>query len=96
TYLNAGGELNKQKTDRVLIHGDVSGKTTVYVRSMPGSPGGYTGIGGNNQGISLIQVSGTAGKDSFQLDGGYVTVGHSPYQYTLYAYGPESDLGEAH
>ncbi|ETS11054.1 autotransporter outer membrane beta-barrel domain-containing protein [Bartonella henselae] len=96
TYLNEGGDHEKQKTDRVLIHGDVSGKTTVYVRSMPGSPGGYTGIGGNNQGISLIQVSGTAGKDSFQLDGGYVTVGHSPYQYTLYAYGPESDLGKAH
>ncbi|MDM9984113.1 autotransporter outer membrane beta-barrel domain-containing protein, partial [Bartonella henselae] len=96
TYLNEGGELNKQKTDRVLIHGDVSGKTTVYVRSIPGSPGGYTGIGGNNQGISLIQVSGKAEKDSFQLDGGYVTVGHSPYQYTLYAYGPESDLGKAH
>ncbi|WP_208432251.1 autotransporter outer membrane beta-barrel domain-containing protein, partial [Bartonella henselae] len=96
TYLNEGGDYEKQKTDRVLIHGDVSGTTTVYVRSMPGSPGGYTGIGGNNQGISLIQVSGTAGKDSFQLDGGYVTVGHSPYQYTLYAYGPESDLGEAH
>ncbi|OLL51085.1 autotransporter outer membrane beta-barrel domain-containing protein, partial [Bartonella henselae] len=96
TYLNEGGDHEKQKTDRVLIHGDVSGKTTVYVRSMPGSPGGYTGIGGNNQGISLIQVSGKAKEDSFELDGGYVTAQHSPYQYTLYAYGPESDLGKAH
>ncbi|OLL38386.1 autotransporter outer membrane beta-barrel domain-containing protein, partial [Bartonella henselae] len=96
TYLNEGGELNKQKTDRVLIHGDVSGTTTVHVRSMPESPGGYTGTGGNDQGISIIQVSGKAEKDSFQLDGGYVAVGHSPYQYTLYAYGPESDLGKAH
>ncbi|ATP12756.1 autotransporter family protein [Bartonella henselae] len=96
TYLNEGGDLNKQKTDRVLIYGDVSGTTTVHVRSMPESPGEPTGSGGNNQGISLIQVSGKAEKDSFQLDGGYVTVGHSPYQYTLYAYGPESDLGKAH
>ncbi|WP_074381414.1 autotransporter outer membrane beta-barrel domain-containing protein [Bartonella doshiae] len=95
TYLNEGGELDKQKTDRVLIYGDVAGRTMVHVNSIPDSPGGYTGSGKNKEGISIIQVSGSAHENSFQLDGGYVTLAHSPYQYQLYAYGPESNLGEA-
>ncbi|WP_317993672.1 autotransporter family protein [Bartonella gliris] len=95
TYLNEGGDLNKQKTDRVLIHGDVEGTTTVHVHGVSGSPGGSTGSGGNNQGISIIQVSGTAEKDSFQLKGGYVTLDGTPYQYRLNAYGVKSDLGGA-
>ncbi|MET3560521.1 outer membrane autotransporter protein [Bartonella japonica] len=95
TFLNEGGDIKDQHTDRLLIHGDVSGKTMVHVRGVSGSQGGYTGSGGNNQGISIIQVSGKADQNSFQLDGGYVTLGHSPYQYILYAYGPESDLGGA-
>ncbi len=65
------------------------------MRGVSGSTGAFTGNGGNEQGISIIQVSGTAEKDSFLLEGGYVTVNHSPYQYQLYAYGPESDLGKA-
>ncbi len=93
TYLNEGGALKDQKTDRLLIHGDAAGKTTVHVRSISESPGGYTGNGGNDQGISIIQVSGTANEDSFQLDGGYVALHGTPYQYKLYAYGPESTLG---
>ncbi|EJF75949.1 outer membrane autotransporter barrel domain-containing protein [Bartonella sp. DB5-6] len=95
THLNEGGGLDKQKTDRLLIHGDVSGKTTVHVHGVSGSLGGHTGSGGNNQGISIIQVSGKAEKDSFELEGGYATLGHTPYQYQLYAYGSTSDLGEA-
>ncbi|MCZ2159075.1 autotransporter outer membrane beta-barrel domain-containing protein [Bartonella sp. 220] len=95
TYLNFGGALGNQQTDRVLIHGDVSGKTTVHVRGVSGSPGAFTGNGGNEQGISIIQVSGTAEKDSFLLEGGYVTADYSPYQYQLYAYGPQSPLGKA-
>ncbi|VEJ45862.1 autotransporter outer membrane beta-barrel domain-containing protein [Bartonella vinsonii] len=95
TYLNSGGPMNNQKTDRVLIYGDVSGKTTVHVRGVSGSPRALTGNGGNDEGISIIQVSGQAEQDSFQLDGGYVTADHSPYQYQLYAYGPGSPLGKA-
>ncbi len=95
TYLDKGGDIKDQKTDRVLIYGDVEGKTIVHVQSVLGSPGGYTGSGGNSQGISIIQVSGKAEKDSFQLDGDYVALNDLPYQYKLYAYGPESDLGEA-
>ncbi|WP_208438159.1 autotransporter outer membrane beta-barrel domain-containing protein [Bartonella taylorii] len=95
TYLNEGGALANQKTDRLLIHGDVSGRTTVHVRSVSGSPGGSTGSGGNSEGISIIQVSGKAKEDSFQLKGKYVALHGLPYQYKLYAYGPESDLGKA-
>ncbi|WP_019223646.1 autotransporter outer membrane beta-barrel domain-containing protein [Bartonella rattaustraliani] len=95
TYLNKGGDLKDQKTDRLLIHGDVAGKTTVHVQAVPGSPGGGTGSGGNNQGISLIQVSGQAQEDSFTLAGGYIALENLPYQYKLYAYGPTAHLGKA-
>ncbi|WP_455465751.1 autotransporter outer membrane beta-barrel domain-containing protein [Bartonella sp. B39] len=95
TYLNKGGRLLDQKTDRILIHGDVSGKTIVHVRAVSGSPGGGTGFEGSNKGISIIQVSGKAEKDSFELDGGYVALKNSPYQYVLHAYGPGSGLEKA-
>ncbi|WP_273758644.1 autotransporter outer membrane beta-barrel domain-containing protein [Bartonella sp. AU55XJBT] len=95
TYLNSGGALDQQKTDRILIHGDVSGKTKLRVHAVAGSPGGYTGRGGNEEGISIIQVSGQAKQDSFQLEAGYVALDELPYQYKLYGYGPNSELGEA-
>ncbi|WP_375684385.1 autotransporter outer membrane beta-barrel domain-containing protein [Bartonella sp. AP1QHHD] len=95
SYLNTGGALDHQKTDRVLIHGDVSGKTKLQVHGVSGSPGGYTGRGGNDEGISIIQVSGQAEQDSFQLEGGYVALDKLPYQYKLYSYGPGSHLGKA-
>ncbi|WP_208438158.1 autotransporter outer membrane beta-barrel domain-containing protein [Bartonella taylorii] len=95
TYLNEGGAIENQRTDRVLIHGNVSGQTTVHVHAISGSPGGATGSGGNDQGISIIQVSGEAKAYSFRLNGGYVTLNNSPYQYRLRAYGQGSDLGEA-
>ncbi|WP_375655346.1 autotransporter outer membrane beta-barrel domain-containing protein [Bartonella sp. AA83SXKL] len=95
TYLDQGGELEKQKTDRLLINGGLEGKTTVHVYKIPGSPGALTGDGGNNQGISIIQVYGQAAEDSFQLKGGYVTLESSPYQYHLKSYGPGSALGDA-
>ncbi|OPB34893.1 autotransporter outer membrane beta-barrel domain-containing protein [Bartonella taylorii] len=95
TYLDKGGALQDQKTDRLLVHGDVSGTTTVHVRDALGSRGEYTGERGNSKGISIIQVYGTANEDSFQLNGGYVTSQGSPYRYSLYAYGPSSSLGGA-
>ncbi|WP_375693305.1 MULTISPECIES: autotransporter outer membrane beta-barrel domain-containing protein [unclassified Bartonella] len=94
-YLDKGGALQEQKTDRLLINGDLEGKTTVHVYSVPGSSGALTGDGGNNQGISIIQVYGKAMEDSFQLKGGYVTLEASPYQYHLKSYGPGSALGAA-
>ncbi|WP_345097284.1 autotransporter outer membrane beta-barrel domain-containing protein, partial [Bartonella acomydis] len=95
TYLNKGGALQNQKTDRLLIHGDVEGKTIVHVHGVSESPGGGTGHYENNKGISIIQVSGKAEKDSFKLDGDYVALDGLPYQYSLRAYGPSSELGKA-
>ncbi|WP_026500772.1 autotransporter outer membrane beta-barrel domain-containing protein [Bartonella grahamii] len=94
-YLDKGGALQEQKTERLLINGDLEGKTTVHVYSVPGSSGALTGDGGNDQGISIIQVYGKAAEDSFQLNGGYVTLEASPYQYHLKSYGPSSALGAA-
>ncbi|AQX28274.1 MULTISPECIES: autotransporter outer membrane beta-barrel domain-containing protein [unclassified Bartonella] len=100
TSLSPDGSLDSQKTDRVLIHGNVSGKTTVDVRGISENRRGNTNNTnknnfGNTQGISLIQVSGIAQQDSFKLKGGYITVNASPYRYKLSAYGPSSNLGSA-
>ncbi|WP_345116658.1 autotransporter outer membrane beta-barrel domain-containing protein [Bartonella jaculi] len=94
THLNADGSLNNQKTDRLLIHGDVSGKTTVYVQFVEDSQKGMAG-NGDSQSISLIQVSGKAAEDAFQLSSTYIALEGLPYQYYLHAYGPSSSLGKA-
>ncbi|WP_273723934.1 autotransporter outer membrane beta-barrel domain-containing protein [Bartonella sp. AU18XJBT] len=94
THLNSDGLLDNKKTDRLLIHGDVSGKTTVYVQFVGGNQGGIA-TGENAHSISLIQVSGKAAEDSFQLNRTYIALEGLPYQYYLHAYGPDSALGNA-
>ncbi len=98
-YLNAewsdGKEIKEQKADHLLIKGDVSGSTAVYV-NVQGNATEATGfVPWNERGISLIQVSGTAKEDSFKLANGYTTVSGSPYRYILNAYGPESSKDSA-
>ncbi|WP_246798276.1 autotransporter outer membrane beta-barrel domain-containing protein [Bartonella doshiae] len=92
-----GVAVDDQKADRVLIHGDASGTTTVYVMSDVGDRSNVenTGSPSNTGGISLIQVSGKATEDSFKLANGYITRDGSPYKYTLTAYGPTSSHGIA-
>lgn len=94
TYLRRDGLLDNKKTDRLLIQGDVSGKTTVYVQFIAENQE-ETATGENAQSISLIQVSGKAAEDSFQLNRAYIALEGSPYQYYLHAYGPDSSLGQA-
>ncbi|WP_042995385.1 autotransporter outer membrane beta-barrel domain-containing protein [Bartonella quintana] len=94
TYLNDDGSLNNQKTDRLLIHGDVSGKTAVYVQFVAGNQGKVVDDE-NAQSISIIQVSGKAAEDSFQLNSAYIALEGLPYQYYLHAYGPSSSRGNA-
>ncbi|WP_375706715.1 autotransporter outer membrane beta-barrel domain-containing protein [Bartonella sp. AA126HLJHH] len=94
TYLSSDGLLDNTKTDRLLIHGDVSGKTTVYVQFVAGNQGEIA-TGENAHSISLIQVSGKAAEDSFQLNRAYIALEGLPYQYYLHAYGPASALGNA-
>ncbi|MCZ2158402.1 autotransporter outer membrane beta-barrel domain-containing protein [Bartonella sp. 220] len=86
-----------QKTDRLLIHGDVEGKTAVYVtgRLEENNVKANTSASANVRGVSLIQVSGKAQEDSFKLVNGYTTRNGSPDMYTLRAYGPESSQGKA-
>ncbi|WP_375642406.1 MULTISPECIES: autotransporter outer membrane beta-barrel domain-containing protein [unclassified Bartonella] len=94
THLSSDGLLDNKKTDRLLIHGDVSGKTTVYVQFVGGNQGEIA-TGENAHSISLIQVSGKAAEDSFQLNRAYIALEGLPYQYYLHAYGPDSALGNA-
>ncbi|WP_208437317.1 autotransporter outer membrane beta-barrel domain-containing protein [Bartonella taylorii] len=100
-YFNAkwsdGAAINDQKTDRLLIHGDVSGNTSVYVtgRLENDNVKANTSAAANIRGLSLIQVSGKAEESSFKLVNGYTTRGGLPDMYTLRAYGPDSSQGKA-
>ncbi|MEL6089686.1 autotransporter outer membrane beta-barrel domain-containing protein [Bartonella schoenbuchensis] len=89
------GSLNDHKTDRVLIHGNVSGTTKIHMNTSSNGEvavNSRTNRNNNNQSVSIIQVSGSAQKNSFQLNYGYVTLNNSPYQHHLVAYGPGSEL----
>ncbi|MBB4076673.1 outer membrane autotransporter protein [Bartonella fuyuanensis] len=94
TYLSSDGLLDNKRTDRLLIHGDVSGKTTVYVQFVAENQGEIESSE-NAHSISLVQVSGKAVEDSFQLNRSYIVLEGLPYQYYLRAYGPDSALGNA-
>lgn len=98
TYLNAGGALAAQHTDRLLIAGDASGTSYIRVTPVAGSPGGLTTLDGSlnaHEGISIVQVAGESTQRAFTLAGGYAVTHDSPYAYRLYAYGPGSVHGAA-
>jgi outer membrane autotransporter protein len=97
-WLNEGGALSNQQTDRLLINGDAIGSTWIQVNGVAGSPGGLTSPDGGKsaaEGISLVQVAGNASASSFRLQGEYATLDGLPYRYGLYAYGPGSENGVA-
>jgi len=94
TWLNAGGTLADQQTDRLIVNGDISGTTVLVVNPIAGSPGADTG-GTASDGISLAQASGNAAANAFVLNGTYVTVGGQPWRYSLHAWGPGSANGLA-
>ncbi|MDM9984172.1 autotransporter outer membrane beta-barrel domain-containing protein, partial [Bartonella henselae] len=97
TEWSDGLPKEKQKADRLLIHGNVSGTTTIHINNL--SKGEITrskdSIPLNTRGLSLVQVSGKAEENSFKLANGYTTIGGLPYKYTLNAYGPTSNRGKA-
>ncbi|WP_273755359.1 autotransporter outer membrane beta-barrel domain-containing protein [Bartonella sp. MM73XJBT.G] len=83
---------NAQISDRIFIHGDVSGNTKIYVHDISAklnSDRNHTGYR-----IPMVQVLGKAWENSFILDGGYVTLGGLPYKYVLRFYGPTMDSKE--
>uniref|UniRef100_UPI001ABA6A5D autotransporter outer membrane beta-barrel domain-containing protein n=1 Tax=Bartonella phoceensis TaxID=270249 RepID=UPI001ABA6A5D len=93
-FLNDEGLFDPQKTDRILIYGDVSGTTFVHVQNFLKASKKEV-YDGEDQSISLIQVAGTAQGNSFKLVNDYTTVNGFPYQYRLRGYGPDSPFGEA-
>lgn len=98
TWLNRGGALADQYTDRLLVGGNATGTTGLRVTAVDGSPGGPTAEPhslGSHEGISVVQVAGSAGMQSYTLEGGYASAHSSPYAYGLYAYGPGSTWGAA-
>lgn len=98
TFLDAGGALSQQFTDRLLVSGNAGGTTSIRIKPVSTSPGSVTspnGIVDAREGISVAQVAGNAAAGTFSLAGGYVTAPNSPYAYRLYAYGPGSALGAA-
>ncbi|GLQ51594.1 autotransporter outer membrane beta-barrel domain-containing protein [Dyella flava] len=89
--LNEGGPLSHQRTDRLLILGNVTTTNTTLLDIVAQGTGASAPIDNNGvvnptDGISLVQVGGTSRADAFALRYGYVAVG--PYQYKLYAFGP--------
>ncbi|MBZ6393098.1 MAG: autotransporter outer membrane beta-barrel domain-containing protein [Pantoea dispersa] len=93
TRLNDGGALSNQFTDHINVSGNASGTTLLNVRLDAASSAALTdrnrngGIEGN-EGISLAQVGGNAGQNSFALRDGYLGAG--PWQYRLYSFAPGS------
>ncbi|WP_317993682.1 autotransporter outer membrane beta-barrel domain-containing protein [Bartonella gliris] len=97
TEWSNGLAKEQQRTDRFLVHGNVSGTTTIHLKSLlkdEQSKEGNT-IPLNTRGLSLVQVSGKADENSFKLANGYTTLGELPYKYILNAYGPTSSHGKA-
>ncbi|WP_375643382.1 MULTISPECIES: autotransporter outer membrane beta-barrel domain-containing protein [unclassified Bartonella] len=94
--LNPRDPSDQQVTDRLVIHGDVSGKTKIHVRGDAGNVGDGKANAKIAHTVSIIQVYGQAKKDSFQLDGNYVALINSPYKYTLRAYAPEATSKQEH
>ncbi|BBL53744.1 hypothetical protein MF1_10020 [Bartonella quintana] len=94
--LNPNDSSDAQVTDRLLIHGDVSGKTVVHVKGVSGSVGENNPSDKIAHSVSIIQVYGKAEKDSFQLNGDYVALEDSPYKYTLRSYAPKATSTKDH
>ncbi|OLL41251.1 autotransporter outer membrane beta-barrel domain-containing protein, partial [Bartonella henselae] len=97
TEWSDGLEKEQQKTDRLFVHGNVSGTTTLYFKNLSKNEETKeeSAVPLNTRGVSLVQVFGKAEENSFKLANGYTTMGGLPYKYMLNAYGPTSNRGKA-
>jgi len=89
--LDAGGATSRQLTDRLLVAGDVVGSTRLHIINTGGEGADTSPLTREpraGDGISVVQVGGSADANSFHLAGGYVAAG--PWQYSLVAYAPGS------
>lgn len=64
--------------DRLIVHGNTSGVTTIDVTDIGISPGAY-----NPDGIALVQVSGTTSANHFVLKNGPISKGLFIYDLQL-------------
>ncbi|EJF97948.1 outer membrane autotransporter barrel domain-containing protein [Bartonella vinsonii subsp. arupensis Pm136co] len=98
-HLDLGAPSKGIKADKLLIYGDVEGKTKVYVVDASAdskkSKGHTQDEQKDIQSVSIVQVYGKAEADSFKLANNYVALRGAPYRYRLRAYGPGSSLGKA-
>ncbi|UJM33498.1 autotransporter outer membrane beta-barrel domain-containing protein [Bartonella henselae] len=97
TEWSDGLPKEKQKADRLLIHGNVSGTTTIHINNLSKNEETKeaSAVPLNTRGVSFVQVFGKAEENSFKLANGYTTMGGLPYKYMLNAYGPTSNRGKA-
>ncbi|MBB4076879.1 outer membrane autotransporter protein [Bartonella fuyuanensis] len=103
TEWSNGLAKDQQKTDRVLIHGDVTGNTKIYFNNLSKRAAPFdneeseekNSVPLNARGLSLIQVSGKTDETAFQLANGYTTMDGLPYKYILKGYGPTSSHGKS-
>ncbi|WP_312045323.1 autotransporter outer membrane beta-barrel domain-containing protein [Erwinia sp.] len=82
-----------QLSDRLHVNGDVNGTTLLSVTPVADSTGALSDANQNgvidaNEGVSLVQVTGSASARSFALQGGYLAAG--PWRYDLYSFAPGS------
>lgn len=94
SYLNAGGPLANQLTDRLLIAGNASDNTVVTVIPFNAVPF-ISPMPSASSGISLVQVAGSAASSTFQLINNELIIPSLPYRFQLNAYGPDSINGPA-
>ncbi|WP_273760883.1 autotransporter outer membrane beta-barrel domain-containing protein, partial [Bartonella sp. ML70XJBT.G] len=92
-----GLAIEQQKADHLLVHGNVSGTTTIHVKNLAESEmlEAEDSIPLNERGLSLVQVSGKADENAFKLAHGYTTMNKLPYKYVLKGYGATSSHGKA-
>ncbi|WP_375666428.1 autotransporter outer membrane beta-barrel domain-containing protein [Bartonella sp. TT121SHDZB] len=91
--LNPNDTSGHQVTDRLLIYGNVKGRTIVHIQ---GVAGGLEEKNEKAHSVSIIQVYGDASHDSFQLNGQYVALEGAPYKYVLRSYGPSATVRDEH
>ncbi|WP_208438154.1 autotransporter outer membrane beta-barrel domain-containing protein [Bartonella taylorii] len=94
-FLNDDGSFDTQKVDRILIYGNISGETTLLQVEGFFKKSEKEVRNKGSRSVSVVQVSGDAREDSFQLMGNYIAINGLPYQYRLRGYGPGSSFGKA-
>ncbi|WP_271460281.1 autotransporter outer membrane beta-barrel domain-containing protein [Pantoea leporis] len=91
---SAGGKLALRtqgaQSDTLRVNGNVTGTTFIndVLSAATLADSNRDGVISANEGVSLVQVAGSASANSFALQRGYVAAG--AWQYGLYSFAPEN------